>query len=1094
MATRSDSFQEKDDAEELFKEHSIGELRLIEVKLKNDIEKKKQDLRIMVGERYRDVIEAADSISAMKSYGIEVVTKFESLLEICNTHNLEQQLLNKSFGKKDSNTDEKKKRLYPVAAQIKLLVDTPEQIWHALENHHYLRASRLYSMARLVHVTLQSSSEAAALKLNSSFPVVQRQWEAVSHFKSQIIEKATAYISVTSQTDQSLTETILSIMLLDTSTLKQLLEKVLCVRKNAILETLDSYRTSESSIADHFKRVVHIITITIKQLSNIFLHRKIPQDARAEKIESVIEAYISSLQQKIENTNIITGLYSERTNIHIVFKYLPHRIQNHTPFFNVALPNQPLTQDMILEMLKNFLSQILVECKSNISKILDFVESGKDLFDLRKALLCEISLIQNEANNMEIVNSTLMSPFEKSVFFNGNHIMKRKSSNFLTSDKSGTFSHKILPHFTWAELFQCRLIPDGFCFWKDLFREPIVEKSRQIIKQSFKKLSLQPKNILLPMLENLSLEDTDISSFIWSSKYHGNKPCGCNVTSFNLDKTFESTVLEIHSDMLPLIRSRVEFKSDLSKFEVYGNQRSSKDSLLRFNSSVVNTPRGISFDLPEQLSIFTNEIDEFNLNIDTTALFFAFQEEYTESVTVYRNNLISIIMDLQKNLIEETDDEAFRLMNKCLSIGKTAQNIALRIKSISKSIYPSTMATFSGGTPTYRAPKAKADHLNQDLHYVLLQNLMMKVYDYSHKVWASFILKRFEKILSVNLRRQNYKNFIKSLEIWEVIDIKDGDPERENAVNSQIILPCHCSEFLLQDLFSLLRNFNSAVGFGMEMNVLTFFIKSFGAVIINVYKSYLEEAKENDLLSEKGALQLLFDYKYLMKVVEGGLKENASLDTEFKEGLNTEEKTANFEKEAQSLVSEIKEMIDPIDMAVVEMALVSHVERYYFRTSVVLGSFLILNPKLIELKRMATSLQDQQTVVALAATPPRFALLPVSENFDATYLGSPDKKFMEANLNQFSIKRKKPKFSLSLTAKNASKSNNSLQQTASTINAAGSITNAANLIRSGTPELSWQGSNQRASDLFNATSSYLSNIWGSNANVSSPILGKKTEK
>ena len=35
-----------------------------------------------------------------------------------------------------------------------------------------------------------------------TFPVVQRQWDAVSHFKSQILQKARQYLKVTDQSEQ----------------------------------------------------------------------------------------------------------------------------------------------------------------------------------------------------------------------------------------------------------------------------------------------------------------------------------------------------------------------------------------------------------------------------------------------------------------------------------------------------------------------------------------------------------------------------------------------------------------------------------------------------------------------------------------------------------------------------------------------------------------------------------------------------------------------------------------------------------------------------------------------------------------------------
>lgn len=91
-------------------------------------------------------------------------------------------------------------------------------------------------------------------------------------------------------------------------------------------------------------------------------------------------------------------------------------------------------------------------------------------------------------------------------------------------------------------------------------------------------------------------------------------------------------------------------------------------------------------------------------------------------------------------------------------------------------------------------------------------------------------------------------------------------------------------------------------------------------------------SESSDDISEKGALQLLFDFRYMIKLVEGGWPGNPG-----KEAL------------AKEILLKIKSKIDPIDLAVADMAIVSNVERHYLRTMISLGSFLILNPKPIEL-------------------------------------------------------------------------------------------------------------------------------------------------
>ncbi|KAJ3193653.1 Golgi transport complex subunit 1 [Irineochytrium annulatum] len=96
--------------------------------MRKDIETKKQDLRIMVGERYRDLLEAADSVQAMKDAAVRIQSVFLQVQEGCDVNVLKNEVRKELEKGKDTALEEKKRLIYPVAAQIKLLVDTPEQV------------------------------------------------------------------------------------------------------------------------------------------------------------------------------------------------------------------------------------------------------------------------------------------------------------------------------------------------------------------------------------------------------------------------------------------------------------------------------------------------------------------------------------------------------------------------------------------------------------------------------------------------------------------------------------------------------------------------------------------------------------------------------------------------------------------------------------------------------------------------------------------------------------------------------------------------------------------------------------------------------
>lgn len=106
-----------------------------------------------------------------------------------------------------------------LSSHIKLLLDAPEHLWKIIERGSYFEAAWLFLLARLVHRSLIRDEDdedededswtregidvlvcegiimSKCLSLTypqDQFPLVQRQWEAISHFRTQIVHRATS--------------------------------------------------------------------------------------------------------------------------------------------------------------------------------------------------------------------------------------------------------------------------------------------------------------------------------------------------------------------------------------------------------------------------------------------------------------------------------------------------------------------------------------------------------------------------------------------------------------------------------------------------------------------------------------------------------------------------------------------------------------------------------------------------------------------------------------------------------------------------------------------------------------------------------------
>ena len=69
------------DVEALFQTRNISYIKKFNSDLERDIDKKREELRTTVGERYRDLMEAAETITHMKTTSFEVVDAFKNVAE-----------------------------------------------------------------------------------------------------------------------------------------------------------------------------------------------------------------------------------------------------------------------------------------------------------------------------------------------------------------------------------------------------------------------------------------------------------------------------------------------------------------------------------------------------------------------------------------------------------------------------------------------------------------------------------------------------------------------------------------------------------------------------------------------------------------------------------------------------------------------------------------------------------------------------------------------------------------------------------------------------------------------------------------------------
>jgi hypothetical protein len=228
-----------------------------------EIEAKRQDLRMMVGERYRDLIDAADSIAEMKNAAQNITETLQKMQIALSSQ--------KHIAKKvDDNTA----WLYPVTSQIKLLIDTPEQIYHALERCQFHRAAQIYKLAYMINQTLNN------LQVSARFPVAQKQWDAVYPLKEQILQRAMTHQRLTHHSAASQADACKARSLLEKMDAVKSFNKFLDTRTQLLTDLVEQAQDGSVN-APSLMEIVNILYTTMRQSQGVIAGINQPDDVQS---------------------------------------------------------------------------------------------------------------------------------------------------------------------------------------------------------------------------------------------------------------------------------------------------------------------------------------------------------------------------------------------------------------------------------------------------------------------------------------------------------------------------------------------------------------------------------------------------------------------------------------------------------------------------------------------------------------------------------------------------------------------------------------------------------------------------------------------
>ncbi|XP_053816423.1 conserved oligomeric Golgi complex subunit 1 isoform X3 [Vidua chalybeata] len=381
------------EAEALFEAHTAAELRAVERRLRAGIEQKREELRQMVGERYRDLIEAADTIAEMRRSAERLLGAVRGL----------QRGGAARPGPAGTVRPAAQQSFYAAAAQLKLLLEVPERVWGAVEGGRYLPAARLHLLGAHLRRQLQlDAPRARCSPILARFPILLRQVAAASHLRSTILQESKALLRCPTGSDQAVAEALCAIMLLEDSSPRQALADFLLARKLAIQQLLNQPHHG-AGIKAQVCSLMELLGTTLYQAHALFY--TVPEGMAPEPALPCGLLFSTLESSTGQNPAGRGGVLEEDLKLSSWFKYLPESVVEFQPALRTLA--HPISQEYLRETLQQWINMCSDDIRTGVRTLLVYVKSMKGLAGIRDAVW-ELLSSESSSHNWEAVCRRLL--------------------------------------------------------------------------------------------------------------------------------------------------------------------------------------------------------------------------------------------------------------------------------------------------------------------------------------------------------------------------------------------------------------------------------------------------------------------------------------------------------------------------------------------------------------------------------------------------------------------------------------------------------------------------------------------------------------
>uniref|UniRef100_A0AAG5CZZ6 Conserved oligomeric Golgi complex subunit 1 n=1 Tax=Anopheles atroparvus TaxID=41427 RepID=A0AAG5CZZ6_ANOAO len=358
------------DVDKLFKQHNVAEIDLVHKRLLDEIELKREELRTMVGERYRDLLKAADTIGDMKQTAGSIIENVYCITERCQQLN-DHNLIGFRTGN-DYQRLQKKHRdhsFHGVIVQIKLLTSLPEMIWSSIDREDYFVATQLFTFARHISTGLSLDTERETMR---KFPVAGKQWQVLSQFFFTIENACRDSLAREDLSVAVASKSLASWLLLESCPIHETLPMFTERRSKAFLLVLDENGTVYEKVKDKLLASLHVLIGTVRLFYECFIDDGTADDNRMGGFQREL-AHITG-DQAVPTIQLI------KSEDPMILQMVPEMIAKFRPRLQTAAS---LSEGEVRSGANDFLKRIETAVEGSLRRLVSLVPSIKTLQDIK---------------------------------------------------------------------------------------------------------------------------------------------------------------------------------------------------------------------------------------------------------------------------------------------------------------------------------------------------------------------------------------------------------------------------------------------------------------------------------------------------------------------------------------------------------------------------------------------------------------------------------------------------------------------------------------------------------------------------------------